>query len=391
MRILRFFALPLVFMLGCQIETDYIKDLSFMKEHTEVLELSSPDLPNAKIMIIPAYQGRVMTSTAGEKSYGWINYELIKSGEILPHMNAFGGEERLWLSPEGGQFSIYFKPNDPFDFEHWQTPSAIDSEPFELISVNESEALFQKHIKLKNYSHTEFEIEINRKVKALNKTEIAQILNSLNIDVLNTVAYQSENKLTNLGEDWQKETGTLGLWILGMYTPSDKTTLLAPFKPDTELALTNNYFGEIPADRLIHKDSILLFKGDGKYRSKIGIAPRSAKPIAGAWDAHNQVLTIIKFDLKSKGDYLKSTWELHENPYAGDAFNSYNDGPTDDGTQMGPFIELESNSSSTALKRGESLIHKQSTFHFEGDKLALDKLAKELLGISLGEIEESVK
>jgi hypothetical protein len=52
-----------------------------------------------------------MTSTANgrnEFSYGWINYKLIGSGEKSEHINAYGGEERIWLGPEGGQFSVYF-------------------------------------------------------------------------------------------------------------------------------------------------------------------------------------------------------------------------------------------------------------------------------------------
>ena len=32
-------------------------------------------------------------------------------------MNGFGGEDRFWLGPEGGQFSIFFKKDDPFDLE----------------------------------------------------------------------------------------------------------------------------------------------------------------------------------------------------------------------------------------------------------------------------------
>jgi hypothetical protein len=26
----------------------------------------------------------------------------------VPHINVFGGEDRFWLGPEGGQFSIFF-------------------------------------------------------------------------------------------------------------------------------------------------------------------------------------------------------------------------------------------------------------------------------------------
>ena len=52
-----------------------------------------------------------MTSTAGGdagQSFGWINRELIASGKMQPHMNVFGGEDRFWMGPEGGQFSIFF-------------------------------------------------------------------------------------------------------------------------------------------------------------------------------------------------------------------------------------------------------------------------------------------
>ena len=78
-----------------------------------------------------------MTSTAeGDAgfSFGWINRELIASGKILPHINAFGGEERLWLGPEGGQFSIFFRKGKSFVYEDWQTPAFLDTAPFELIS-----------------------------------------------------------------------------------------------------------------------------------------------------------------------------------------------------------------------------------------------------------------
>ena len=41
-------------------------------------------------------------------------------------MNVFGGEDRFWLGPEGGQYSLYFRGGDPFDLDHWQVPEAID-------------------------------------------------------------------------------------------------------------------------------------------------------------------------------------------------------------------------------------------------------------------------
>ena len=44
------------------------------------------------------------------------------------------------------------------------------------------------------------------------------------------VGYRSTNRLTNTGtNDWQKDTGLLSIWILGMYKPGPRTTVVVPF------------------------------------------------------------------------------------------------------------------------------------------------------------------
>ena len=89
-----------------------------------------------RVAVVPAYQGRVMTSTAGgaaQPSYGWINYAHIESGQTTPHINVYGGEERFWLGPEGGQFSIFFPPGGKFELADWQTPTVIDTDSFDVV------------------------------------------------------------------------------------------------------------------------------------------------------------------------------------------------------------------------------------------------------------------
>ena len=143
-----------------RMHTEYRKgtfgfDLQFLKQyHKDLILLGDDADAGAQIIIIPAYQGRVMTSTTdgnGGMSFGWINYDLIDSNKEEEHFHAFGGEERFWLGPEGGQFSIFFKKGDPFDFDHWYVPKAIDTEPFILVSSSKTEANFQREIYLKNY------------------------------------------------------------------------------------------------------------------------------------------------------------------------------------------------------------------------------------------------
>ncbi len=90
----------------------YGYDVNFFNEkNIRIIELKDPE-SGAGILLIPGWQGRVMTSTAGGAegtSFGWINYDLISSGKISEQFNPFGGEERFWLGPEGGPYSIYFQ------------------------------------------------------------------------------------------------------------------------------------------------------------------------------------------------------------------------------------------------------------------------------------------
>jgi len=78
---------------------------------------------------------------------------------------------------------------------------------------------------------------------------------------------------------------------------------------------------------------------------------------------------------------------MQQQPYKGDVVNAYNDGPLQDGSQLGPFYEIESSSSAKPLKPGETQQYKQVTCHFEGDYKLLQGLAQKLLGVQLDSIK----
>lgn len=370
-------------------------DLNLLEDKQEIIVLKSDD-DKSQVLLSTDYQGRVMTATLdGPDGYslGWINHDLIRSGEIQEHINAYGGEDRFWLGPEGGQFSLFFKPDVPFDFEHWKTPKEIDTEPFDLISVNDTSARFKKEMTLMNYSGIQFELLVNRNVKLLTQSEIERILGVSIDNNMPFVGVETENNITNTGEfPWTKETGMLSIWILGMLNPSPETTIIIPFREGAKDKLgkivNDEYFGKVPADRLIIDGEVLYFKGDGKYRSKIGLTPMRAKPVVGSYDGERNVLTVVQFTLpEGRTEYVNSMWELQDDPFSGDAVNSYNDGPLEDGSQMGPFYELESSSPAANLAPGETLVHYHRTIHFKGDEEDLDPIARALFGVSIAEIK----
>jgi len=167
------------------IPSNFGEDAAFLKKHTDAIVLRRGD---AAVAVVPSYQARVMTSTAtGDtgKSYGWLNYKLIPKGVVPPEeakgtleakIHVFGGEERFWLGPEGGQFGIFFAPGAKFDFADWKTPAAIDTEPFDMVSSDETKAVFARTFSVTNQSGTKFDLAVERKVRLLGRAETAQAL-----------------------------------------------------------------------------------------------------------------------------------------------------------------------------------------------------------------------
>ncbi len=378
-------------------EVTYADDVAFMQDYIDLIQLS--DASNkSKVAISAALQGRVMTSSAfgdNGRSYGWINRALFKSKDTLEHINVFGGEERFWLGPEGGQYSIFFKKGTEFTLDDWYTPKLIDLEPFEVISVSSDKVVFTKKASLVNYSGFQFDMNIQREISVLSKNEIQKELgiDSLS-DEIKVVAYQTTNILTNVGQsDWKKSTGLLSIWLLGMFNHSPQTTILIPYvqgdESDLGKVVNDTYFGKVPIDRLVVKDKVIYFKGDGEYRSKIGLSPMRAKNIAGSYDSEKGILTIVKYNKqKNVTDYVNSMWEIQEKPFEGDVINAYNDGVPEPGAKpLGPFYELETSSPALALKSGESGIHIQTTFHIEGDEATLNPIIEKLFEVNIIEIK----
>jgi hypothetical protein len=374
----------------------YGYDVSFFKERKiKIIELKSQDF-KASVLLVPSYQGRVMTSSSNGNegvSYGWINHDLITSGKIDKQFNPFGGEERLWLGPEGGPFSIYFNPDSEQIFKNWVVPKEFDTEQFEVITQNDQEVIFTKSFELTNASGTRMSIGIKRTVTLLSKEDIEKIIGQKLDKALNCVAYESKNVLINKGQNvWNTKDGVLSIWILSMFQPSERGIVFIPFKKGDEALLgkivTDDYFGKVPKDRLIIRDGVIFFKTDGKYRSKIGVPPQRALPLCGSYDPDNSVLTLLWYSLPDKPSrYVNSIWGHQKDPLSGDVVNSYNDGPVADGSIMGPFYEIESSSPAALLAPNDSIIHAQRIIHISSSKDKLELITKALFDLTIKDIE----
>jgi hypothetical protein len=369
-------------------------DLNYLSGKDSLIVLKSED-GKAQVIVSAKYQAKVFTSTAGGEegnSHGFVNYNFFDAGKIDAHMNGYGGENRLWLGPEGGQYSIFFEPGSKQVYDNWHTPKAIDTEEWKVKYSSLKKSTFTKEMQLQNYRGTVMDLAVERTVSLFTNSEIATTLGISIPDQVKAVAYATENRITNQNDfEWTRETGTICIWMLDMINPSDSAVTVIPYHTGEESergkVVTSDYFGEIPADRLIDDGGVLFFKTDGRSRGKLGMNAKRTKSIAGNYDPIAQRLTIVTFDADPEAIYLNQEWNPEKDPLRGDALNAYNDGPLDDGSIMGPFLELESSSPAAFLKPDESLSHRHNVFHFMGDEAALSPIAEKLLGVSIRKIK----
>ncbi|MGB4017454.1 DUF6786 family protein, partial [Petrimonas mucosa] len=313
-------------------------DLNYLSKKDSLIVLKSDD-EKAQVIVSAKYQAKVFTSTVNGKegnSLGFVNYRFFDAGIVDEHMNGFGGENRFWLGPEGGQYSIFFEPGKEQVYDNWHTPKGIDIEAWEIREATTKSATLAKEMTLQNYRGNNLQIAVERTISLVTNSEIATSLNITIPQNVQAVAYATQNRITNQNDyEWTPETGTVCIWMLDMFIPSDSAVTIIPYRTGDESSLgkvvTSDYFGEIPSDRLIDGNGVIYFKTDGKARGKLGMNAKRTLNIAGNYDPISKRLTVVTFDTDPKATYLNQEWNPDKDPLTGDALNAYNDGPLEDG------------------------------------------------------------
>jgi hypothetical protein len=374
----------------------------FLAKHTELVELTSEN--GARVAVAPEWQGRVMTSTcAGLEgpSFGFVYNDFIAAKKYdNPHFNNFGGEDRMWLTPEGGQFSLWFKPGETQNLTNWRTMPALNDDPWKVISAADPSRVSMKiDAKFQNAAGTDFNVEIIRDVHLLSAADLERRFGSKAVRTLQSpgvkmAAYETNNQVVNRGAAMEKSKGLISIWILSMLNAGPQAVTIIPYRQGSEDELgpivRRDYFGPVPDERLAVTPQAVLFRDDANYRAKLGISQRRAKNVLGAIDFETGVLSLVTFSMPddpTKHLYPNSAWEMpQKEPFRGDVVNAYNDGPNDTGGRLGNFYELESVSPAEEMKTGESLSHRSAIVHVQADQATLVSLAKDVLGVDLDAI-----
>lgn len=346
------------------------------------------DSGTGKLVVSPALQGRVVTSTLGDGvGLGFVNRELITHPPAQSAFYNYGGEDRFWMGPEGGPYAMYFAPGQEFKLENWQVPADLNSGAFRVVGSDSRRVDLQRDMHLSNRLGTRFDLRVSRRIDVPTQKELEALLHGPLPAGAQWVAYRSSNEVQNTGaRAWTRDSGLPCIWILGMFTPGPRSFVIAPFRNDPALTgppVQTGYFGALGPERLRQGSNFVLFRADAQYRSKIGLYPERVQPTLGAYDPDSRVLTLVYFQPMERGaPYLNELWNANSpEPYHGDVANSYNHGGPEQ------FFELESSSPALELQPGESRVHEHATVHLRLERDAdLAQIARATLGVDWNEV-----
>ena len=345
-----------------------------------------------------------MTSTAGgdarARASAGSGARRSSSRARQPHMNVFGGEDRFWLGPEGGQFSLYFKKGDPFDLAHWQVPEGFDWGAWDVASQSPTAVQFRKRLSLRNYAGTPFEIDVDRTVRLLDRRRDRDApRDCTRRQRVRSVAFESSNTVTNAGSA-RMAAGVgagvdRGFWGCSTRrrrppSPSLRQGPEATLGPDRQRRLLRQGPGRSPGRQAA-----------GDLLPRRWAVPQQDRPLAGPGAAGRRQLRRGRSRADARAVHAAGRRRPLRQLDVGDSAGSRTRATSSTATTtarrpraqppLGPFYELETSSPALSLAPGERYTHVHRTFHLAGPEADLDAVARATLKIPLAEIAGAFK
>ena len=348
-----------------------------------------------QVLVCPSLAGRVMGTTYNGNNGdfgGFIDVKAFKEG-MNDIWNNWGGEERYWLCPEGGQFGLMFQGKKNC-FDNYTVQDGINNSKYETVDLSKAgDSLTMKaSFNLVNGIGTKFNVDSVRRIRVL---DACPYLTGAGNGV-DFVGFQSESTITNVGQKaWEKETGALAHWHLGQFLPGPRVIVIIPFKQGdiANPPIREDYFEQfvvgqkMPPNRYWLKDGFALFKADGKCRTKIGQNRSRGMGLLASYNLDTNEIVMMEYDFYPNLEYAASYWYEQPEPYNGDCISFSAEGPGTPAESDGRCYELESMSPAMLLEPGQSFTFRTRTMHMKGPRTTMARICRQQLGPEIATLE----
>ena len=253
-----------------------------------------------------------------------------------------------------------------------------------------------KRMSLANYSGTPLDIDVDRTVRLLDRRTSPRI-SACSLD--RTFAWWDSSRPTPS----PTPAASRGSAIPGWCRCGSSGCLRRLLKRQSRFhscragstlgpVVNDAYFGKVPSDRLRVKGPVIFFRGDGQYRSKIGLSPSRARSVAGSYDGR-----AARADARPV--HASGRRRAHTSTRCGKCSASRSKETSSTATTTVRRRQASRRSvRSTSWKRRrrrsasrptQQHTHVHRTFHLVGPAGDLDRIARATLGVGLGEIRNA--
>ncbi len=347
-----------------------------------------PRRGGSQVLVAPTLSGRVMgTAFDGPDGVfgGFVDARAFREG-MRDIWDNWGGEERYWLCPEGGQFGLMFQGRAN-TFENYTVQPGINRQRYEVVECarEANSVTMRAAFEMVNAAGTQFQVESTRRITALEDCPYAAASAAVA-----AAGFQSESTLVNTGgEPWTRATGCLAHWHLGQFLPGPETVVIIPYRqgPTPDPPVREDYFrefcpgGRMAPERYSIRDGFVLFKADGRFRTKIGQNRSRATGLMASYNLATNEMIVLDYDFYPHLEYAASYWYEQPEPFEGDCMSFSAEGPD------GRCYELEAISPALFLSPGASFTFRTRTMHLRGPRVDMARICRAHLGAGIATLE----
>jgi len=344
------------------------------------------------VVVVPSLAGRVLcTGSAGlvGPTDSYILEDQIRKGPIQTGpgviWNNVGGEERIWLGPEGGPHALFFSPGAAQRIENYWIPSALDLAPFQVTDVhrNGQYVTISAPASLNNYAGTHFDLEITRRIEILDDCPFSAGA----YPEFAFTGFESRTWVRNTGtQAWTRDSGALSIWTIGQFPGRRQTVVLLPFQPGAEAELgppisMDDYLRMFYPEHPPRREEIgrlgehcFQFRANGDVMAKAELPTRRCLGRIASLDPDRLEMRIVQASVYPTLDYACSfVLPTTADPYSGGAMSSFSAARNLDEQS---YYELESLSPALFLGPGETFCHVSRTYHLRGDEQTIMEICR---------------
>ena len=200
----------------------YGETREFLAKHTELVELTNGE--GARVAICPRVarpRDDLHLRRHARPQFRFRQRRVHHRRKARPALQQLRGRRAPVALAGGRAVQPLVRPGKPQNLDNWFTPPAFNEGAWKVVSAANEPLRHGHDDEASKRLGTQFHLDVSRGVRLLGTSDLKQMLGEsaakkIAAAGVKSVAYETDNRLTNRGADMTREKGLVSIWILGM-------------------------------------------------------------------------------------------------------------------------------------------------------------------------------